>query len=92
MLALACVLAAFATLLASIGVSEGKANIREHMQTPSSAPLRAAPPHNKRQIRPVEPTGCSGGTPYTSGMSLGEPVQGGLQAGVKELRHSNAFR
>jgi len=22
----------------------------------------------------------------------GEPVQGGLQAGVKELRHSNAFR
>jgi len=25
-------------------------------------------------------------------MSLGEPVQGGLQAGVKELRHSNAFR
>ena len=25
-------------------------------------------------------------------MSLGEPVQGGLQAGVKELRHSNVFR
>ena len=37
-------------------------------------------------------TEISGGTPYTSGMSLGEPVQGGLQAGVKELRHSNAFR
>jgi hypothetical protein len=24
-------------------------------------------------------------------MSLGEPVQGGLQAGVKELRHSNVL-
>ena len=37
MLALACVLAAFATLLASIGVSEGKANTALRFKRPSKA-------------------------------------------------------
>ena len=35
-------------------------------------------------------TKISGGTPYTIGMSLGEPVQGGLQAGVTLVSEAQA--